>query len=61
MVKIADHDEERSELVVHFDPAKADAETVIAAVLPILLEHKVRISAVSKGRSLEQRVMDLTD
>jgi ABC-2 type transport system ATP-binding protein len=60
-VKLAEHDEERGELVVHFDRQQADAETVIETVLPVLLQHRVRISGVSKGRGLEQRVMDLTD
>jgi len=34
---------------------------VIGAVLWVLLNHRVRISGVTKGRGLEQRVMDLTD
>jgi hypothetical protein len=29
-------------------------------VLAVLLRHQVRISGVTKGRGLEQRVMDLT-
>ena len=41
-------------------PAKADAETVIGQVLWVLLNNKVRISGVTKGRSLEHRVMALT-
>lgn len=60
VVKRADFDEERRELVVHFEPGSADAETVIGQVLWLLLNNQVRISGVSKGRSLEQRVMDLT-
>ncbi len=63
MVTIADYDDERRELIVHFDRTKpdVDAETVIGAVLWVLLHHNVRISGVSKGRGLEQRVMDLTE
>jgi ABC-type multidrug transport system ATPase subunit len=60
MVKAADFDDERLELVVHFERKQADAETVIAHVLWMLLNNQVRISGVSKGRGLEQRVMDLT-
>jgi len=63
MVTLAEYDDERGELIVHFDRTKpeVDAEQVIGAVLWILLQQKVRISGVSKGRGLEQRVMDLTD
>jgi ABC-2 type transport system ATP-binding protein len=51
---------ERRELVVTFDRAAADAEEMIARVLPVLLAQQARISGVSKGRGLEQRVMELT-
>ncbi len=63
MVTIAEYDDERGELIVHFDRTKpdVDAERVIGAVLWVLLQHQVRISGVAKGRGLEQRVMDLTD
>ena len=62
-VTIAEYDDERGELIVHFDRTKPDidAERVIGAVLWVLLQHQVRISGVAKGRGLEQRVMDLTD
>jgi ABC-2 type transport system ATP-binding protein len=60
VVKLAEYDDIRNELAVHFDRDKADAEGIIDAVLRVLLEHRVRISGVSKGRGLEQRVMDLT-
>jgi ABC-2 type transport system ATP-binding protein len=60
MAKRAEYDDEKSELVVYFERKEADAETVIAHVLWILLNAQVRISGVSKGRGLEQRVMDLT-
>jgi ABC-2 type transport system ATP-binding protein len=49
------------ELVVHFDKQQISAEDVIGASLTALLHHKVKISAVSKGRGLEQRVMELTE
>jgi ABC-2 type transport system ATP-binding protein len=62
-VTMAEYEDERGELVVHFDRTKpeVDAENVIGAVLWVLLQHRVRISGVTKGRGLEQRVMDLTD
>jgi ABC-2 type transport system ATP-binding protein len=62
MVKLAEYDDERGELIVHFDArGEADAEQVIEAVLWVLLQQRVRISGVSKGRGLEQRVMEMTD
>jgi ABC-type multidrug transport system ATPase subunit len=60
MVKAAEFDDERLELVVHFERKQADAETVIGHVLWLLLNNQVRISGVTKGHGLEQRVMDLT-
>ncbi|MEO7113003.1 MAG: ABC transporter ATP-binding protein [Polyangiaceae bacterium] len=60
-VSRADWDDDKNELIVHFDRKNADAEAVIAHVLWLLLNEKVRISGVTKGRSLEARVMDLTD
>ncbi len=59
-VRTVDFDEDRAEIVVSFDPHRADAEDVIARVLRPLLDREVRISGVTKGRGLEQRVMDLT-
>jgi ABC-2 type transport system ATP-binding protein len=60
IVKAVDFDDEGLEVYVTFERKDIDAETVIGAVLEILLRKKVRISGVSKGRGLEQRVMDLT-
>jgi ABC-2 type transport system ATP-binding protein len=60
VVKSAEFDEERLEIAVLFERKQADAETVIGQVLSILLRNQVRISGVTKGRGLEQRVMDLT-
>jgi ABC-2 type transport system ATP-binding protein len=60
-VKLAEHDGVRNELIVHFDRDKTDAEGIINEVLRILLEQRARISGITKGRGLEQRVMDLTD
>jgi len=56
-----EYDEERRDLGVFFERATTDAETVIGQVLWILLNAQIRISGVTKGRGLEQRVMDLTD
>jgi ABC-type multidrug transport system ATPase subunit len=62
MVKLAEYDDDRGELIVHFDPRGAvDAEQVIEAALWVLLQQRVRISGVTKGRGLEQRVMEMTD
>jgi ABC-type multidrug transport system ATPase subunit len=60
MVRSVDFDEEELEIVVSFERKQADAETVIGEVLSALLKNQVRISGVTKGRGLEQRVMDLT-
>ena len=57
----AEYDEERREIVVYFERRQVDAESVIGQVLWILLNAQIRISGVSKGRGLEQRVMELTD
>jgi ABC-2 type transport system ATP-binding protein len=56
-----EYDEDRRDLGVFFDRKQTDAETVIGHALWILLNAQVRISGVTKGRGLEQRVMDLTD
>ncbi|MEO6575072.1 MAG: ABC transporter ATP-binding protein, partial [Polyangiaceae bacterium] len=61
MVKRVEWDDERRELVVYFERGATDAETVIGATLWVLLNNQARISNVTKGRGLEQRVMDLTD
>jgi ABC-2 type transport system ATP-binding protein len=53
-------DEQRRDLAVYFSRDKADAEGVIGAVLTVLLQNGARISGVTKGRGLEQRVMELT-
>jgi ABC-2 type transport system ATP-binding protein len=60
MVKRVEWDDEKRELVVYFDRGSVDAETVIGQVLWALLQNQARISGVSKGRGLEQRVMELT-
>ena len=60
MVKTLEFDDEQCEIIVFFERKQVDAETVIGAVLWVLLQNQARISGVSKGRGLEQRVMDLT-
>jgi ABC-2 type transport system ATP-binding protein len=60
MVTRAEFDDERRELIVYFERRAADAETVIGATLGTLLQQGARISGVTKGRGLEQRVMEMT-
>ncbi|MDP9035275.1 MAG: ABC transporter ATP-binding protein [Myxococcota bacterium] len=59
-VKAVDFVDGGLEITVFFERGRADAETVIGQVLTILLRQQVRISGVTKGRGLEQRVMALT-
>ena len=49
------------ELVLTFDRAVCDAEEMIRRATSVLYQHQARISAVNKGRGLEQRVMELTE
>jgi ABC-2 type transport system ATP-binding protein len=58
-VSAAQYDEGRRVLTLVFSPERADAEEIIARALRVLLDRSVRISAVSKGRGLEERVMEL--
>jgi ABC-type multidrug transport system ATPase subunit len=60
LVRTARFDEPRLEIVVGFDAGRAVAEDVIAQVLRLLLDAQVRISGLSKGRGLEQRVIQMT-
>ncbi len=60
LVSRATFDDDRRELIVGFERSKSDAETVIGAVLSTLLAKGARISAVAKGRGLEQRVIEMT-
>ncbi len=61
VVKHAELVEETRDLVIYFERKTADAETVIGQVLWVLLQDRVMISGVTKGRGLEKRVIDLTD
>ena len=58
-VTTVDLQEEQPELVVGFDRSQTDAEAIIGKVLTVLLQNEVRISGVTKGRGLEQRLIDL--
>jgi ABC-type multidrug transport system ATPase subunit len=60
MVKAVAFDADKRDLTVDFSREVVDAETVIGHVLLCLLHHQARISGVTKGRGLEQRVMELT-
>ena len=60
-VKTVAFDRSSRELCVNFDRRVADAEEMIRRVLWVLLQNNARISGVSKGRGLEQRVMELTE
>ncbi|MFO0660822.1 MAG: ABC transporter ATP-binding protein [Polyangiaceae bacterium] len=60
-VKTVSWDRGARELTVNFDPAAGDAEEMIRRVLVVLLDKGARISGVSKGQRLEQRVMELTE
>jgi ABC-2 type transport system ATP-binding protein len=60
LVKLAEYEDIRTELVVYFEREKTDAEGVIEVVLRVLIDNRARISGVTKGRGLEQRVMALT-
>jgi len=57
----ADFDRKERELSVHFEDFQGEAEDMIAQVLRVLLDANVRISALTKGKGLERRVMELTD
>ena len=60
-VKRAEFVEESRDLVVYFERSQYAAEAVIGMVLWVLLQERVMISGVTKGRGLERRVMDLTE
>ena len=47
-------------LTVRLSPDAPPAEDVIAAVLEALLARGARITSLSQGSSLEQRVLDVT-
>jgi len=47
-------------LTIRLTPDAPPAEDVIARVLEQLLAHGVRLTSLAQGRSLEQRVLDVT-
>jgi ABC-2 type transport system ATP-binding protein len=60
-VKTVSWDKGARELSVTFDRQQCDAEEMIRRVIFALYQAGSRISGVSKGRGLEQRVMELTE
>ena len=67
IVKRVEYDDDKREIICYFDRGApdprggaVDAESVIEAVLWVLLNNRIRIAGVTKGRGLEQRVMELT-
>jgi ABC-type multidrug transport system ATPase subunit len=54
-------DKASRELCITFDRSIADAEEMIRRVTHVLYQHQARISGISKGRGLEQRVIELTE
>ncbi len=60
-VKAVAWNKDERELVVTFDRSVCDAEEMIRRGTYTLYQHQARISAISKGRGLEQRVMELTE
>ncbi|MGC4115421.1 MAG: ABC transporter ATP-binding protein [Myxococcales bacterium] len=59
-VSAIEFDAGRRVLAVTYSPGKDEAEAVIGEVLKVLLAKGAKISSVSKGRKLEERVMELT-
>ncbi len=57
----AEFDKKAHSLSVHFEDYQGEAEDMIGQVLTVLLAEGIKISGVTKGRGLEQRVMELTD
>jgi hypothetical protein len=47
-------------LVVRFDGAKVAPEIVITATLKLLVSRDVLVLSVSRGKRLEERVLQLT-
>ncbi len=60
-VRAVGFDKASRELNITFDRNVADAEEMIRRATYVLYQGQARISGISKGRGLEQRVMELTD
>jgi ABC-type multidrug transport system ATPase subunit len=60
-VKTVEWDKASRALTVTFDRAVCDGEEMIRRGTYVLYQANARISAISKGRGLEQRVMELTE
>jgi hypothetical protein len=59
-VSTAEFDAGRRVLAVTYAPSRDEAEAVIGEALKVLLARGAKISSVSKGRKLEERVLELT-
>ncbi len=59
-VKTAQTEADGKVLVVHYDSAKTKPEEVITATVGLLAQKGVLILAVSRGKRLEERVLQLT-
>ncbi|MFO0762914.1 MAG: ABC transporter ATP-binding protein [Byssovorax sp.] len=60
-VKTVSFDKARRVLEITFDRQMLDAEEMIRRATYVLYQHSARISGISKGRGLEQRVIELTE
>ena len=60
-VKTVAWNKRERDLVVTFDRTVCDAEEMIRRGTFVLYQNDARISEISKGRGLEQRVMELTE
>jgi ABC-type multidrug transport system ATPase subunit len=60
-VKAVAWNKDERALLVTFDRAICDAEEMIRRGTFVLYQNNARISGISKGRGLEQRVMELTE
>jgi ABC-2 type transport system ATP-binding protein len=60
-VKTASWDKASREISITFERSQLDGEEMIRRATYVLYQHQARISGISKGRGLEQRVMELTD
>jgi ABC-2 type transport system ATP-binding protein len=60
-VRTVSFDKASRDLCITFDRSVGDAEEMIRRVTFVLYQHQARISGISKGRGLEQRVIELTE
>ncbi len=60
-VKLVSFDKAERTLNITFDRQLVDAEEMIRRATYVLYQNQARISGISKGRGLEQRVIELTE